>query len=56
MCQVRIMSPFNFFSILQEFTQKLALFHTEKLKLFNSARVCEVGLYIVANHISTRLM
>ena len=47
---------FKNFPILQEFTQKLAPFHTEKLKLFNSARVCEVVLYIAANYISTRLM
>ena len=36
----------EFSTILQEFTQKLALFHIEKLELFNSAKVCEVGLYM----------
>ena len=37
---------FKIFSYLQEFMQKLAIFHMEKLKLFNSAKVCEVGLYM----------
>ena len=37
---------FKNFHILQAFLQKLSLFHMEKLKLSNSAKVCEVGLYM----------
>ena len=39
-------SFFELFHILQEFLQKLAPFQMEKLKLSNSAKVCEVGLYM----------
>ena len=39
-------NPEFFFPIFQEFTNILALFNVEKLKFYNSAKVCEVGLYM----------
>ena len=40
---------------MQDITQKLALFHIEKLKLFNSAKVCEVGLFMAKKEYSSQL-
>ena len=37
---------FEFFSDLRSFLQKIAFFDIEKVKLFKSAKVCEVGLYM----------
>ena len=45
---------FKNFHILQAFLQKLSLFHMEKLKLSNSAKVCEVGLYMTKKRVSVR--